>query len=504
MRHIAYLLWVLSVPSVCAQSTFSSTNLHPLDEPANAVAVRQYGDSLIVFTHKLAYDGSAVNVFTEGYGPDGSLLWEKRHTTARAALFGYWDPISKAGPSGEFFGGMITVGSGQPDSLFLVRFDHKGDLEMRSYLAQDHDIVPRDVVRAGQHIYTAFTRRDSVGAPSRAIVIRSDTLGNILWEQEFPTLWASTFSIAVNQFEELYLTGYDNGALFPYRSRMLRCDTAGNIVWSQPFMSNWSGTSSHSAIARKATFMDNGDPLVAGSCWDEDGIGAAESEQFLLRLDRASGGKLWLSRFDTAVSEWANLDDVDLAMNGDILSCGYITPTDIYGFYGAIYRSSSAGTLLWKRRYRFLPGNNSLNFLNDVTELSDGSLALCGTTQLDVQFGTVIWVLKLDADGCLVPGCGSVDVIEIPLLSEAVVRMWPNPTSDLLQVEINPTNPSSAKLPIQYSIHTTSGQGQQISGTLQPGLNAIATDRLASGSYILMLHGSSPAVRSIHPFVVSR
>ncbi|MBK7940975.1 MAG: hypothetical protein IPJ87_03720 [Flavobacteriales bacterium] len=456
-----------------------------------------------MFTHKQAYDGSEVNVFTEAYGPDGALLWEKQHPTARAATLGYWDPISEPDTFGTFFGGLTTTGINQPDSLFLVRFDQQGNLMSRSFLTSAYDLVTRDVVRSGPNVYTAYSRLDSADGPYRAFLIRSDSTGAVVWERDYPTIWASSLGMAVNQNEEIFLTGWEASAAFPYRSRILKCDTSGDQIWNQPFMSNWPGTYNHSAVARKIACLDNGDPVLAGGCWDESGIGAPETEQFLTRLNTINGNKVWLSRFDTAISEFAMLDDVELASNGDLLTCGYSTPADTNGFHGVLYRVASSGPLLWKRRFRFLTGG-AVNMLNDITELADGSIALCGTTRLSFTFGTVIWVLKLDADGCLVPGCGSVGVVEIDVPLGPVHRMWPNPSADVLHVDLDGSDAITGEHQAQYSIIGVNGHDTAMKGSLRSGTNSIDVRGLAPGTYGLIVSTAQPHAKRNYRFVVAR
>jgi hypothetical protein len=132
------------------------------------------------------------------------------------------------------------------------------------------------------------------------------------------------------------------------------------------------------------------------------------------------------------------LHDLELLPDGDMVSCGYVTPPDAAGFQGCIYRYTPDGQTRWHRYYRFLTNPDAFNQLMDVEPTGDGGFILTGTTQLSLQFATVLWLLRLDEHGCVEPGCQSVGVDELLIgLPEDALRCGPVPTSDHLTVSLD-------------------------------------------------------------------
>jgi hypothetical protein len=102
------------------------------------------------------------------------------------------------------------------------------------------------------------------------------------------------------------------------------------------------------------------------------------------------------------------------------------------------------GKYQWYRKYhlKISPPHNSGEqklFLNGVTELTNGGYALAGEYRSDAndsfptgtQRGVVLFV---DAYGCFEPGCQLTDAINEVQAKQAVFRVYPNPTSGILDI----------------------------------------------------------------------
>ena len=98
--------------------------------------------------------------------------------------------------------------------------------------------------------------------------------------------------------------------------------------------------------------------------------------------------------------------------DGDVVTCGNVTPFDTAGWLAALYRYTPTGQERWHRYYRFLQSPQSVHDLKDVEYTDDGGFILTGTTQLSLSFPTVTWLLRVDQFGCLEPGCQSVGIAE--------------------------------------------------------------------------------------------
>ena len=70
-------------------------------------------------------------------------------------------------------------------------------------------------------------------------------------------------------------------------------------------------------------------------------------------------------------------------------------------------KTTANGDSLWCRKYYYLPGQESVNYLYDVISTSDNGLIACRYVDLypPDTGSTDTWVIKLDSIGCDSAGC---------------------------------------------------------------------------------------------------
>jgi len=114
-----------------------------------------------------------------------------------------------------------------------------------------------------------------------------------------------------------------------------------------------------------------------------------------------------------------------------------------------LVKFTSDGEILWKRFYQVeleesLQAINrnkthTPTFLENCKELSDGRILCASTLRFDLPDNPIhneIWLMMLDQEGCLFPGCEEVTFITSTssTLPTQEGRIYPNPVSDILQV----------------------------------------------------------------------
>ncbi|MFZ1706020.1 MAG: T9SS type A sorting domain-containing protein [Saprospiraceae bacterium] len=125
--------------------------------------------------------------------------------------------------------------------------------------------------------------------------------------------------------------------------------------------------------------------------------------------------------------------------NGDIVGCGVYSDQKydpIIRRSPFFFRMSPDGEMLWERVYFDIDprdGESRIGSFWDIEELEDGGLMLVGYTNNDNA--DVLW-LRTDSTGCIDPGCGEVNILDLTSDTEDVdreenkIHVFPNPISN--------------------------------------------------------------------------
>jgi hypothetical protein len=128
-----------------------------------------------------------------------------------------------------------------------------------------------------------------------------------------------------------------------------------------------------------------------------------------------------------------------------LIGCGHEYPDyinqSIPELFGWMFRMNENREVLWERSYLDSTYQGETFGLRYIIPTSDGGYLATGTI---TNFMTGVWeshnwILKLDAMGCLEPGCGNINYItdteEAVFLKGKDIKIYPNPASDFAQVE---------------------------------------------------------------------
>lgn len=205
-------------------------------------------------------------------------------------------------------------------------------------------------------------------------------------------------------------------------------------------------------------------------------------------LNGENGNLLWRVFFD---QPWAReLAGLRLARNGDILGVG----TDLGEGSGWLFRISPEGELRWSRTYDI----TSPNFygggqLFDLAEAPDGGIAATGyfvTYDAQGVLQSNVWLLKVDANGCLTPNCTEmivditvgVDPVALPTTTKNDFNLYPIPANNYVFAYYDLPYPNEPAILYLYDL-----QGKLVLQTnLDPNSHtqSIAIHQLAEGIYI--------------------
>ena len=169
--------------------------------------------------------------------------------------------------------------------------------------------------------------------------------------------------------------------------------------------------------------------------------------------------------------------------DGSFLAYGEVEDIIIFKTLGFLTKFDSDGEILWTRFFQpTLPdGTVRESVFRDCKELPDGRI-LCAGESVNPDLGPVlgdeIWLLMLDEEGCLEPGCGEEVIITSTssTLPTQEGRIYPNPVSDILQIADVSFD--------RYEIVDIVGRQVQVGGF---STEVVLSSRMSKGMYILQL-----------------
>ncbi len=201
----------------------------------------------------------------------------------------------------------------------------------------------------------------------------------------------------------------------------------------------------------------------------------------------------WIKRF----YEYSEIkqENPDYLINRTVYShfdSSFITVGDIneqgtQNSYGLIFKVTKNGDSLWTRKY--LPagfGTDRALWMNfyQVAISPHNTIIVCGRVSDVLEQVVKGWLLHLDKDGCLVPGCGEIVKNEnIQSGKEKAFKIYPNPVQDKFYILSRIASNDN------YKISICNLQGKKIKETkIKPEVGVqyifMIPDDLLSGTYI--------------------
>jgi hypothetical protein len=243
-------------------------------------------------------------------------------------------------------------------------------------------------------------------------LIKTDSVGNKLWHKTYKK--DDTYHIASGgeQTNDLgyIITGVYSDAFVKQNLFIVKTDSSGNVEWTKTYEEDVN--TGHNRICKTS----NGNYI--SSAWTKfNGIGGT-----ILRKLNGDGDTIWEKQVERGYNLGFFSKPIILG-NEDIVFAGFIEDSpDNYS--GWLVKTDSLGNIIWERQYTI--GNSTYSLFNDLKTTEDGGFIMCGYAMNPSQDA---WVVKVDSNGCLVPGCNN-DVVEI-LLSEGeyLQQNYPNPAN---------------------------------------------------------------------------
>jgi hypothetical protein len=276
------------------------------------------------------------------------------------------------------------------------------------------------------------------------------------------------------------MTGTRAAGFHHNTSFLIRTDATGAQLWRRYF-----GAFGYQDGAVRVAVDGN---IITWSAYRQSGW-EADHQQMMLTKWSPDASILWQRKLHKNYQ--VGTTDMEVLPNGSIIGAAIIWNR------AALVKFSSDGDSLWTREYTLFSGYHRFY---DVQTTGDGGFICTGVASsyppLDtgIQTRQVIWVVKTDSLGCVVPGCNTVGVEEYLMDLNEHLRVWPNPvaTGAPLTVSFEPPQdlPAGAGFtpngPLRVVVLDVLGK-QVHAERVQVGTCQLANLQLATGLYHLHL-----------------
>lgn len=388
---------------------------------------------------------------------------------------------------------------------FFVKYDLNGDTVftksfINPYYPGDSFITTVDLSRIGESDYLLVggINSDMDNAEGDILVLRLDSLGNVLNESIFGSQMTEIGGKVITE-EDGYIIGACRtnsnqvSKNFIRRTYLFKVDSLTNIEWEY-----LSPQSTIQNTAKGLVKADDGGLVVATSRGFEHPINTNNGQlrwesAYFFKLDEQQDIVWELEVFDsiTPVPSQGIEKLIKVDSGNAYVAAGHfglIRSTDppIGGTYGWVIKFSDNGDLIWVRKHQIVDILAHKHEINDLKPTPDGGFIVVGKAQSDNNdpiAASQAWILKLDEDGCLIPGCGDVVNTQNEAASIFELAIHPNPTTDYLNFQLRT---HKAMQTAHFRIVDANGQTvKEIESNLPKGTNIVPVYNWASGIYFL-------------------
>jgi hypothetical protein len=237
--------------------------------------------------------------------------------------------------------------------------------------------------------------------------------------------------------------------------------------------------------------LKSGQLLYSHSHSDFNASNAYLGDKLTLSKLDIGGNIIWRKRYGNIEQNGIGVSKVKELANGDLILCGtkFVNYTaSVVQLMGWIMKTDSMGNLKWWKSY--IPDNPikdtiTQNELHDIIELPNKDIVAVGWGGSS-SFNSLVqqtWILKVDSNGCFgVGNCPQniVSGVKESAFNETNLKVYPNPASDLLNIEID------EELHQNTLIVLTNSLGQLISNSIMENSKSkINIGHIPNGIYFI-------------------
>lgn len=489
-----------------AQDTYSIAINIP--QSAEAItAMEAIEDEFIVMVNTVCLPDLEECLVLSKLGMDGELKWYKKYRGVLKSL----RPLTGTGNQGfhihndstYYLSAFMFTADADHDGV-IIKTNEEGDsLWMKRYGTLHFDALNNILPYRDSTLLVL----GSYGTGNQLVDLKTwlyiaDLDGNILDEhfygEQFGTSIAQDLIWAHDSTLLLSYTACETPNCNVAESNNLHIARLNNdleVLWDNPVWEVYVSSVNHAVLE-----LDDGN--IAVSTHRHNDQGGALTPPVLLWLDE--NGNL-TDQYEFPVNRLSEIHDLFQTNNGLIIGAGNadIFEEGIRESAGWIFAFSPEGEMLWNRYIKDgrTPFTSSQFFTG--LELEDGSLVFGGEITDTISGTSDLWLVKLDADGCLEPGCSELQVVtptrEIALLQEQF-EVFPNPVEQGKALFIQ--NENSVSSNYLYTLIDVQRRYRQEGQCPVSDILKIKTEGLESGIYFLQIINEDGKLVQVEKIVI--
>jgi hypothetical protein len=263
--------------------------------------------------------------------------------------------------------------------------------DVASYVTEDNR---KNIIVAGTTTY--------LNPNSAFILIKLDSLGNLLWQKIISTPYGGCRSACKTGDNGIIMSGFcfippTQTALGHYDSFIIKLDSLGNEEWRKSF-----GTPYDDDVAYSQNLSDK-TIIVSSSI----GIQNSIFKKGKITKYSLSGKQIWSKTYMFGISTWLFNKPIQLH-DGSLIFTGLMKDENqINNWF--IMKTDPFGNFIWKRD--FFPNSITPLSIYGIKDSSDGGLIFCGSARDNLSNQQRPWLVKTDCFGCDGVACDSTGVV---------------------------------------------------------------------------------------------
>jgi hypothetical protein len=328
-------------------------------------------------------------------------------------------------------------------NYFLLYFDSANNVKSTFEVEVNNKFNNSAILKSGNRIY--FFGRDIKNTTIKPplAVLCTDTLGKQLWYKVYQGKRSYPTGVAETEDNNFIIGGVASVSDGPLKDSTFawfaKIDTLGNFIWEKklPFKNEY--------VSNIIPLNINKNYYYFGGYGGSKNVNLTIAPYTYLYKTDLNGNILdykivqtgFASRFNNMYCGYIDI----LFQNNFIYAAGVVTDTfsiNKYNDYIQFCKIDTLGNIKWRRLFKqWYKDNRAFS----LTAIPDGFIICADGKDTTHATGfTDAWIIKIDTNGCIIPGCHLSDGIVEVLDASNYVKVFPNPANTEISILFNDPN----------------------------------------------------------------